>query len=143
MGLFLTLLHSERPKLYTILAFPSAIELGERISPRGENVSLENLLTLRRENKKKVAELLPLKLITFLITSVGCVVLYMVFVDITYHVLFFNYLDSVTVYMFLRVYLYSQCKSIGLWCLDTPHCYPLYIQKVIIVVISFLLAWTT
>ena len=30
LGLFLTLLHSERPKLYTILAFLSAIELKER-----------------------------------------------------------------------------------------------------------------
>ena len=104
MGLFLTLLHSERPKLCTILAFLSTVRAKERISPRGENVSLENLLTLRRENRNKVAELLPLKLITFLITSVGCVVLYMVFVDITYHVLFFNYLDAVTVFI---IYLKS------------------------------------
>ena len=37
MGLLLTLLHSERPKLYTILAFLSAIGLKERIAYMGPN----------------------------------------------------------------------------------------------------------
>ena len=36
----LTLLHSERPKLYTILAFLSAVGLKEKIAPPGANSSL-------------------------------------------------------------------------------------------------------
>ena len=46
----LTLLHPERPKLYTILAFLSAIELKERIcssfSHRGANSSLKELTAI-------------------------------------------------------------------------------------------------
>ena len=34
-GIFLTLLHSERPKLYAILAFLSAIGLKEKIALKG------------------------------------------------------------------------------------------------------------
>ena len=37
----LTLLHSERPKLYTILAFPSGIELSQEWSDTAAGISIQ------------------------------------------------------------------------------------------------------
>ena len=54
----LTLLHSERPKLHTILAFPSAIGLRTDFTPPSSRVDI-----LRREVKKVIfPESVPMRL---------------------------------------------------------------------------------
>ena len=65
-GQLLTLLHSEGPKLYGVLAILCAIGLRERICynrSKSKFFSLRVDSQLRRETKMEIAELLPLKVL--------------------------------------------------------------------------------
>ena len=57
---FLTLLHSEKTKLYTVLAFLSAVGLRKAFNFRGADSFLKVLILVEEDGKNKIAELLPL-----------------------------------------------------------------------------------